>query len=167
MDKICSICFAAIIAKNHFVCCSKCGLFFHNTCAGVSDNFYQHFIVEKNKLWSCHDCYNNNQGQNCKNVTEIKKLLEESGVSKHSDEMRSSETHETVTNNFNEQLALKNDDSNVPATTQGETPTNLSLKAAFEEKVCTFKNGATNFVNLAANSCILRCFISRFRNNST
>lgn len=167
MDIVCSICSSAIIANNQFVCCSNCGLFFHIICAGVTEKFYKDYIVERRKLWYCHVCYTNNQGQNYKNVTKIAILSDESSASKNSNVLESSLDHDKLTNNFNEQIASTSVVSKVPTTIQSETHTNISLKDVFEEGVCIFINGATNLVNLAANSCILRCLASNFRNNAT
>lgn len=41
---------------NPAVLCSGCGLAFHTSCGGISDNLYFCFIVNKKKPWFCYLC---------------------------------------------------------------------------------------------------------------
>lgn len=58
---ICQICkssanFGVPNDPNPAVLCSGCGLGFHTSCGGISDNLYFYYIVNKKKPWFCYIC---------------------------------------------------------------------------------------------------------------
>ncbi len=51
---ICKICKATL--NTHVINCHSCDSLFHRSCTGVSEDFYQHFIVAEDCPWYCHFC---------------------------------------------------------------------------------------------------------------
>lgn len=59
--EVCKICknntvFGQISNPNPAVMCTTCSNAFHINCAGVSDNFYLHYVLNKAKPWYCYEC---------------------------------------------------------------------------------------------------------------
>lgn len=52
----CSSSFGVPNDPNPAVLCSGCGLAFHTSCGGISDNLYLCYIVTKKKPWFCYVC---------------------------------------------------------------------------------------------------------------
>lgn len=75
--EICRICKREGNQEEIKVVCNGCNQLHHLSCAGITSNFYQYYILNKKINWHCYLCDNETRTENLQSINRMNQLVKE------------------------------------------------------------------------------------------
>lgn len=144
----------------YIVKCSKCDDHFHCNCAGVSENFYVFYILQKQAQWLCFTCHSSKMDSAAATVDSIRKI-----------EASASKMNADVQTLANEIIKLKNSDSSWKQEMEMRIETSIDKK--IEERMAALRNlpipraSLTNATHVAGRKNVVIAGVPRSANEDT